>query len=170
MYSCYDTVSKNLEATSCAGQLVKHSRSNRGFVLTQRTIQQLSNAGGYRLLAKEDADSINAYENAYKAYLDFQSTVFQNSQDNVRNILNRIANFKVIVPLQLTTSILAGDTIEGKLNGPLFFVKDKNLVNQWFNELSLYLRTINGQKNIMLQLKTKAVGLLEFFQKKYHLK
>jgi hypothetical protein len=169
MYNCYDTVSKDLEATACLGELVKHSRSNRGFVLTQRTIQQLSNAGGYRLLAKQDADSINSYENAYRAYLDFQSTVFQSSQDNVRNTLNRIANFKVIAPMQLTTANLVGDTMEGKLQGPLFFVKDKNMVNEWFNELAMYLRTSNGQKNIMMQLKNRATGLLQFFSNKYQL-
>src|SRR5258705_4748149 len=160
MYSCYDTVLKNLAATDCMGQLVKHSRSNKGFVLTERTIRQLANAGGYRLLNKEDADSIIAYENAYRGYLDFQTTVFQTAQDNVRNTLNRFANFKVIAPLQLTTSTLAGDTIEGKLSGPLFFRTDPALMNQWFNELALYLRTTNGQRNIMMQLNEKAVGLL----------
>ena len=83
MYSCYDSVLKNLQATDCMGQLIKHSRSNKGFVLTERTIRQLANAGGYRLLKKEDADSIIAYENAYRGYLDFQTTVFQAAQDNV---------------------------------------------------------------------------------------
>jgi len=169
MYSCYDTVLKNPEATGCMGELVKYSRSNRSLVLAERTIRQLANAGGYRLLNKEDADSIIAYENAYKAYLDFQSTVFQTSQDNVRNTLNRMANFKVIAPLQLTTATFAGDTIGGKLIGPLFFKADPGLINQWFNELALYLRTNNGQRNIMMQLNEKAVGLLRFYHDKYHI-
>src|SRR5215213_7556541 len=65
MYNCYDTVLKNLKATRCMGILIKHSRSNRGFVLTVRTINQLANAGGYRLLNKEDADSIITYENMF---------------------------------------------------------------------------------------------------------
>ena len=167
MYNCYDTVSANMSSTECMGQLVKHSRSNKGFVLTQRTIQQLANAGGYRLLKKEDADSIASYENAYRAYLDFQATVFQNAQDNVRNTLNRIADFRIVAPVQLTTATLAGDTADLKLKGPLLFTKDRQMVNQWFNELSLYLRTINGQQNIMLQLKARAAGLLKFYNIKY---
>jgi hypothetical protein len=77
MYGCYDTVMKNLRSTACMGVLVIHSRSNKGFVLTDRTLKQLANAGGYRLLNKEDADSIIGYENLYKGYLDFQTTVFQ---------------------------------------------------------------------------------------------
>ena len=58
MYGCYDTVMKNLRSTACMGVLVIHSRSNKGFVLTDRTLKQLANAGGYRLLNKDDADSI----------------------------------------------------------------------------------------------------------------
>jgi hypothetical protein len=168
MYNCYDTVSANLESTDCMGELIKHSRSNKGFVLTERTLQQLANAGGYRLLNKEDADSITAYENAYKAYLDFQRTVFQTSQDNVRNTLNRFADFRIIAPLQLTTANFTGDTVDAKLKGPLMFTKDRQLLNQWFNELGMYLRTANGQLNIMLQIKEKAKGLLRFYNTKYH--
>src|SRR5450432_492192 len=89
MYACYDTVLKDMKSTACMGILIKYSRSNRGFVLTDRTLRQLANAGGYRLLNKEDADSIIVYENMYKGYLDFQTTVFQGAQDNVRNTLNQ---------------------------------------------------------------------------------
>ena len=164
MYSCYDTVMKNLRSTACMGVLVIHSRSNKGFVLTDRTLRQLANAGGYRLLAKEDADSIIVYENMYKGYLDFQTTVFQGAQDNVRNTLNQIADFKVIAPHQLTTASMANDTTSSLLSGPLLFTQDKNLINKWFNELSIYLRTTNGQRNSILQLKNKAVSLLQYYR------
>ena len=168
MYNCYDTVSANLLSTACMEPLVKYSRSNKGFVLTQRTLQQLANAGGYRLLNKQDADSIAAYENAYRAYLDFQGTVFQTAQDNVRNTLNRIANFKFIAPLQVTTAGFSSDSLDVNARGPLLITNDRLLINQWFNELSLYLRTISGQLTIMLQLKTRATGLLKFYNSKYH--
>jgi len=168
MFTCYDTVLKNLKATACMGMLLKHSRSNRGFVLTDRTLKQLANAGGYRLLSKEDADSIIAYENMYKGYLDFQTTVFQHSQDNVRNTLNEIADFKVNAPLQVTTATLSLDTTSSTLNGPLLFIEDRGLLNKWFNELSMYLRTTNGQRNSMIQLKKKAIGLLQYYKSKHH--
>ena len=164
MYTCYDTVMKNLRSTSCMGGLVIHSRSNKGFVLNDRTLRQLANAGGYRLLHKEDADSIIGYENMYKGYLDFQTTVFQQAQDNVRNTLNQIADFKVIAPHQLTTASMANDTTSSLLSGPLLFTQDKNLINKWFNELSIYLRTTNGQRNSILQLKNKAVSLLQYYR------
>jgi hypothetical protein len=169
MYTCYDTVLKDLRSTACMGVLIKHSRSNRGFVLTDRTIRQLANAGGYRLLSKQDADSIIGYENSYKGYLDFQATVFQQSQDNVRNTLNQMANFKVIAPHQLTTATMIADTANSKLSGPLLFTEDRILVNKWFNELAMYLRTTNGQRNSITQLKSKAISLIGYYKNKYHL-
>ena len=169
MYRCYDTVMKDLRSTSCMGILVIHSRSNKGFVLTDRTLKQLANAGGYRLLNKGDADSIIGYENLYKGYLDFQTTVFQQAQDNVRNTLNQLADFKVIAPHQLTTATMANDTTSSRLSGPLLFTEDKALLNKWFNELSIYLRTTNGQRNSILQLKNKAINLIQYYQNKHHL-
>ncbi|HEV8269906.1 MAG TPA: hypothetical protein VGQ04_01300, partial [Chitinophagaceae bacterium] len=168
MYTCYDTVIKDLKSTACMGTLVIHSRSNKGFVLSDRTLKQLANAGGYRLLNKEDADSIIAYENMYKGYLDFQTTVFQQAQDNVRNTLNQMADFKVLSPHQLTTATFAGDTASSTLSGPLLFTDDKILLNRWFNELSMYLRTTNGQRNSIIQQKNKAISLIRYFKNKYH--
>jgi hypothetical protein len=52
---------------------------------------------------------------------------------------------------------MANDTTSSLLSGPLLFVEDKILLNKWFNELSIYLRTTNGQRNSILQLKNKAV-------------
>ena len=168
MYACYDTVLKSIKSTACMGILVIHSRSNRGFVLNDRTLKQLANAGGYRLLNKGDADSIIVYENMYKGYLDFQATVFQQSQDNVRNTLNQIADFKVLAPHQVTTATVLADTTSGKLSGPLLFAEDKVLLNKWFNELSMYLRTTNGQRNSMILQKRKAISLIQYFKNKYH--
>jgi len=157
-----------MKATACMGVLIRHSRSNRGFVLTDRTLKQLANAGGYRLLSKEDADSIIVYENMYKGYLDFQTTVFQGAQDNVRNTLNQIADFKVMAPHQLTTATMANDTTSSILSGPLLFNEDKVLLNRWFNELAIYLRTTNGQRNSILQLKNKAINLIQYYKNKHH--
>ncbi len=39
MSACYDTVSKNLKATSCMGILIKHSKTNSAFQLTDRTLR-----------------------------------------------------------------------------------------------------------------------------------
>ncbi len=169
MKACYDTVSKNPGATACTGVLIKFSKTNRTFQLTDRTIRQLANAGGYRLLQKEDADSIIVYESMFRQYDDFQATIFQGAQDNVRNTLNELANFRVIFPLQNAAPLIGKDTTHTDLNGPLFLTGDKVLINKWFNELGLYLRITLAQRNLLSDLKDKATSLLAYYKSKHHL-
>jgi hypothetical protein len=58
---CYDTVIKNIRSTNCLGLVIKYSKTNRSFQITDRTLRQLANAGGFRILEREDADSILGY-------------------------------------------------------------------------------------------------------------
>ena len=170
MAACYHTVSKNLKETSCMGILIKHSKSNRSFQITDRTLRQLANAGGFRLLKKGDADSILSYESLFKQYQDFEATVFQEAQDNVRNTLNLIADFKIVFPLQSSTVLMTiVDTSITELQGPLLFSGDRFLLNKWFNELAMYLRVTHGQRNLLRAFKEKATRLLAFYKNKYQL-
>ena len=173
MMGCYDTVSKNLKASYCMGELIKHSKSNKTFEINDRTLRQLANAGGFRLLNKADADSIMGYESSYKTYHNFESTLFQDAQDNVRNTLNMLVDFKANARLQNSSFIQeltsVFDTSSLILNGPLLFVEDRALLNKWFNELLLYLRATLGQRRLLIELKVKATGLLQYYNNKYKL-
>lgn len=170
MYQCYDTVTNNLKATSCMGELIKFSKVNRPFLSNDRTVRQLANAGGFRLLAKEDADSILAYERLYKEVHDFESTIYQGAQDNVRNTLNELANFKVVSPLENVSSLNGTDIGSSTLNGPLLFTNDRVLLNKWFNQLQLYLRVTKAQSIELNNLQGKATTLINFYKNKHHLK
>src|SRR5665647_67142 len=170
MYACYDTVTKNMKATSCMGILIKYSKVNRAFQPNDRTYIQLANAGGFRLLRKEDADSILAYETLYNYYHDFQSTVYQEAQDNVRNTLNELADFRVNGPLQEVSPGIGVDTGTSTLSGPLLFSDDRAMLNKWFNQLQLYLRVIKAQRLLISHLQTKAINLIAFYKNKHHLK
>ena len=169
MNACYDTVSKNLRATSCMGSLIKYSKTNRTFQLTDRTLRQLANAGGFRLLNKEDADSILVYESLFRQYDNFQMTIFQGAQDNVRNTLNLLADFKVNFPLQNPAPWYGKDTTSTVLNGSLLFSDDRLLLNKWFNEMALYLRITKAQRNLLIDLKDEASHLMIFYKDKHHL-
>ncbi len=164
MGNCYDTVTKNMKATSCMGALIKYSKTNRAFQIADRTLKQLANAGGFRILQKADADSILAYESLFKQYQNFEATVFQEAQVDVRNTLNLLANFTVNFPLQRAASLQGRDTSNFILTRPLLFSEDRALLNKWFNELSLYLRVIIAQQRILSELKNKAVKLLAYYQ------
>jgi len=170
MYQCYDTVTNNLKATSCMGELIKYSKVNRPFILNDRTITQLANAGGYRLLNKEDADSILAYERMYKNDYDFETTIYQEAQNNVRNTLNELANFKVVSPIETVSSLSGADSGSSSLNGWLLFSDNKELLNKWFNQLQLYLRVTKAQSILLNRLQAKATNLIIFYKSKHHLK
>ena len=170
MYQCYDTVSNNLKATSCMGVLIKYSKVNRPFLINDRTLAQLANAGGFRLLKKEDADSILAYERMYRNVHDFETTVYQEAQNNVRNTLNELADFKVVAPLENVSSLNGADTGRSFLNRPLLFSGDRTLLNKWFNELQLYLRVTKAQSALLNSLRNNAANLIDFYKSKYHLK
>ena len=175
MDDCFDAIAKDPRATSCMSVLIKYSRTSRAFSITDRTIRQLANSGGYRILSREDADSIIGYENLFKEYENFQTTIFQGSQDNVRNTLNLVANFKAIRLLLKNPSSSQGiisvtDTIPVAINGPLLIADDRVLLNKWFNELSLYARVTAAQRRNLLGLKEKANDLILYFSKKYGLK
>jgi hypothetical protein len=170
MYQCYDTVTNNLKATSCIGELIKYSKVNRPFILNDRTITQLANAGGYRLLKKEDADSILAYERMYKNDYDFETTIYQEAQNNVRNTLNELANFKVVSPIETVSSLSGVDSGSSSLNGWLLFSDNKELLNKWFNQLQLYLRVTKAQSILLNRLQAKAANLIIFYKSKHRLK
>jgi hypothetical protein len=170
MYQCYDTVANNIKATSCLGVLIKYSKVNRPFLLNDRTITQLANAGGYRLLKKEDADSILAYQRMYRNDYDFEKTVYQEAQDNVRNTLNELANFKVVSPLENVSSEYGADTGSSSLHGWLLVSDDQKLLNKWFNQMRLYLRVTKAQSTLLNRLKAKATSLISFYKSKHDLK
>ena len=110
----------------------------------------------------------------YKGYEDFQATIFQSSQDNVRNTLNELASFKSIKSiLQIpgssygtTTSTITTDMV---LHGPLLFFKDTLLLNKWFNQLSVYLRITMRQRHQLAEMKAKASTLIAYYKHKYRL-
>jgi hypothetical protein len=170
MYQCFDTVTNNLKTTSCIGVLIKYSKINRPFLSNDRTITQLANAGGYRLLEKEDADSIIDYERMCRSIYDLQTSIYQEAQNNVRNTLNELANFKTLSPLENVTSLSGMDSGSSSLNGPLLFSDDKALLNKWFNQLQLYLRVTKSQSILLNSLHAKATDLISFYKSKYNLK
>jgi len=56
--TCHDALLKNLDVNSCMLTLFKNSRRIYTFDLTDRTIRQLTNAGGFRLLQKKVVERI----------------------------------------------------------------------------------------------------------------
>jgi len=168
LQSCYDSLLENQQPVSLLS-IIKNSLSNTPFQMNGRTWSQLSNAGGFRLLKKEDADSIISYEKECNKIENYQSTLYQQSQDNLRNALNDVVDFSTYAALysDVTNNPLPD---AGEIKKPLFGSTNTVLLNKYFNNLFQYLRVTVQHRNGVKKLKSKAVLQLEYFKTKYHLK
>jgi len=167
--NCYDTVSKNMNETSCLLDVIKNTAINRPFIRTDRTLKQLANAGGFRLLRKDDADSILSYDKDFNNFQDFQGTVFQEAQDNVRNTFNMLVNFNANAQMFTPKAGMIITRFNNEeVTAPLMFSANKDLLNKYFNELLLYYRVTYNHKRMLLDLKEKQIQLIRHFKTKYH--
>jgi len=162
LFPCFDTIEKNSKSVSCLVPIMEKSAGNRIINFTDGTIQQLKNAGGFRLLNEVDRDSIVAYDHAVRTFQNFESTLFQQRQDIVRDVYVKLVNFKA-------EQMLFPDYAKNAAAIPLFYSNDKLLLNEYFNDLFLYKRVINNQIILVSKLKKQAIGLIKYFENKYSL-
>jgi hypothetical protein len=170
--NCYDALLTNKRNDACMLEVIKYTAINRPFMRTDRTLKQLANSGGFRLLKKADADSIISYDKEFNNFQDFQSTVFQESQNSVRSLLNMLGNYKANVQMFRTQSgktLSTENFTKENVTAPVLFSDDKNLLNRYFNEVQLYLRVTYNHKRMLLDLKEKQAGLIAYLKKKYGL-
>ncbi len=162
IFACYYSIERNSGSTGCLVPIMKSSTSNRVTNFTDGTLQQLKNAGGFRLLNKNDKDSIVAYDHAARAFQNFESTLFQQRQDIVRGIYVKLVDFKA-------EQVLLSDSIAGNVQSPILFSNDKALINEYFNDLLFYRRVMMTQSAQLGKLSKRAAGLIKYFENKYNL-
>ena len=166
LQSCYDSILKN-QIPASELIIIKNSLSNNPFRMNGRTFEQLTNAGGFRLLENADADSIISYQTAGNGLENYQATLYQQSQDNVRNAFNDLVDFVGYSNLysDITNNPLPDAT---EIKDQLLFSSDKRMLNKYFNNLFQYLRVIVAHRNGLKRLSDKATKQLEYFKNKYH--
>lgn len=164
LFNCYDVVRNDWKSTSCLVTILKNSGGNRGINFSNGTIQQLKNAGGFRLLNNDDRDSIVNYDKASQAYLNFQTTALQQSQDDVRSTSSMLKDFVANKFIFKGTAGADSSSIEM----PVLFSNDKALLNKYFNDLFRYRAMTQNQQRIIMELKEHANELLVFIKNKYH--
>jgi hypothetical protein len=147
--------------TTCLAHMLKQSQYFLTVAFADGTVEQLKNAGGLRLLDKDDRDSIIAYDKNTRNYRDWEATAMQHSQDNVRNTFDLLGNFEA--NKFLYTDSISIDKI------PLYST-DKNSVNKMFNVLFRYRQFIMRQSRWMITLNKQTDGLIKYFNSKYHFK
>jgi hypothetical protein len=162
LYVCYDSILHNQNATGCLKKILEATNGFADLIYTDRTLEQLKNAGGLRLLEEEDADSIIKYDAFLRFVLKTESTSMQVKATEVRNTRNAAFVFSEIM-----------DTTLGKAMMPEkleLVTKDKALLNRFFNEVLMYRDACRFMSELIIRLRERAKGLIKFYTEKYHLK
>ena len=154
---CYRTILQNKKSHPCIINLIFNTLGFEDLVFTDRTLQQLKNSGGLRLLKKEDADSILLYDDLLRTYMKQETTGFQETQYKIRDLATSMLNHQL--------------AMEGEqAKAPVLYSFDPEQINRYFNLLSGYNFYCTDHLEQMGLIKRKAVSLLKYFREKYNLK
>ena len=155
MAPCYDSLLSDHPPKNCLTAIMRSAFDFPDLVNTDRTLQQLKNAGGLRLLKKADADSILLYDNILRSYKSAETSGFQEVQSDIRNTFYSLVNF---------------ESWKGKaLNSTVFTIygNNKELLNRYFNQLRMYTEWIRVRMKQLQNLKKRNVELIAYFKAKY---
>lgn len=152
---CFKEIRQNIKSDSCLANLFMNSISFSDLIFTDRTFQQLKNAGGLRLLKKEDADSIIVYDNMLQANMRIETTGFQYLQNNIRDAITSLRDYSFY--------------LEADVNESVLYEPDLKKINNYFVLLEGYALFSKRNMDSIMQIRLRAIGLLEYFKEKYHL-
>jgi hypothetical protein len=153
---CHDSVLAKTSCKTCLNKLYDNSKGFFELRTSDRTLQQLKNAGGLRLLKPDDADSIIAYDNLLRGYKLDETTTFQETQTAIRDISSELFNYSVVKDGIFT-------------EGDLFITDDKIIINKYFNTLNRYANSTAIYIRKLERIRSEAVNIMNYFNKKYHI-
>jgi hypothetical protein len=158
MSPCYDSLLSNNSSNNCLSIIMGNSLSFLDMISTDRTLTQLKNAGGLRLLKKADADSIMLYDNLLRTYKIYESTGLQSVQYELRETAVSLRDYKQWKDTTNKPRVVS------------VYANNKELLNKYFNELSIYRDYCNVRLNQLKSIIKKNAELIEYFKVKYHFK
>ncbi len=154
---CYDLLPKQLRAYNpCLADLFNEAGGFPDLITEDRTLQQLKNAGGLRLLKKEDADSILSYDRIIRTYARVEATGLQECQYRLRKQMNSMISYKNLALEKEDPGV------------PLLNTSDMQKIDEFFVTLNEYDFNINAMNRMAKKIKEKAICLIEYFRNKYH--
>jgi hypothetical protein len=167
MFDCYDSVTGKIRSNNCLISIIEQTGGFPDFIYTDRTLQQLKNSGGLRLLDPADADSITIYDNTLRSMEKNETTEIQETQTLLRNITYELINFSITMKVRDNDH----ETDTAKLNkAALLYGSNPGLLNKYFNVLYHYNWLMHGQVYNFQKLLSMATSLISYLKKEHHLK
>ena len=162
LYKCYDSINNKQKSFACIRNIYAATIGYQDLIYTDRTLQQLKNAGGLRLIEEPDADSIIMYDQLLRYLLKVEATSLQEMQTRVRNTRNSVFAY---------SETMETEWEKGAQPENVFLIStDKELLNRFFNEVMVYRFACRYQLRQLIKLKAVAAGLIKFYSQKYHYK
>ena len=156
--SCYDTVNHHANSTVCLSTIISYLTGFTDYIYTDRTIQQLKNAGGLRLIQdKTVADSIISYDALVRGELIHQDVLENYQASSIKAIQNEIdfASFHQLLKSQ-----------PNRVASPQLLKTDRLNVDELFNTLWTFKINLESQLAHVQRLKQKAEKLISFLESK----
>lgn len=136
------------------------------FIYTDRTMQQLKNSGGMRLIRNIGAtDSIIAYDAAVRDIL-IEETGISSYWDQLNDLTNKMVSYK-----KGASTFKIKTPIEIEKEKTNFWIKqDSEEFEYLYNLFYKYRGTVRSYSIYLAQLKKQGTRLIDFLQKEYNMK
>ena len=161
------------DAKQLCGLISKRFYPFLPYYYNNRTVQQLRNAGSFRLIRnKAISDSILAYDNTM---INITINIHQDFKDAMyayKDVESKVIKYAQLNPIESQTSAMryfdAGDFDTSGINS--FISTNKELLAIYYNKLFMFHSVGNIFIFNLERAKERAVALMKFIQKEYHLK
>ena len=155
---CFALLPKQLKSFNpCLADLFNEAGGFPDLITEDRTLLQLKNAGGLRLLKKEDADSILAYDRMIRNYSRVEMTGLQECQYRLREQMSSMINYKNLTLEKEDPAV------------PFLNTDDMQKINKFFVTLHEYQGACFNMSLMVKKIKEKAISLIEYIKNKYRL-
>jgi hypothetical protein len=160
LYSGFDTILQKKHTSADMATIIKNAAGFTDFIYTDRTIQQLKNAGGLRMIDDQAcADSIMAYDSMVRAEM-----IHQESLERWQQLI--LEAHATMIPFEQLSHIRALTEEKGARAGSISLLSgDTRDLNVYFNKLWLFKSSCLGQLKRLKRLKANAVRVIAFLQK-----
>ncbi|HET6769270.1 MAG TPA: hypothetical protein VFH08_17800 [Chitinophagaceae bacterium] len=141
---------------------LKYTTDYPDFIYTDRTMQQLKNAGGLRMIPdKGSADKIVMYDAAIKRILLTEELELNPNQQTLKKLTIAIFDFSNIPDFENKFS-------SGDFGDHLSLLRyDKYTLKEYYNEIWIMNRKVGQHTKNLVKAKSTAEQLLHFLKEKY---
>ena len=161
---------KNPEVIKIPGSIYRHMQRtlwDRHYRRNSTTIDQLKNAGGMRLIRKQNvADSIAAYDLQWQR-AEFYKDAYVVNQQNGKELIGKIIDTKVL--LNIYRNHVGGESLSSSITDSLVIGINLLHLNEFLYLLRNQKSTTAQDKRTYQQLEQSAERLIALIRKEYHL-